>query len=583
MIKIKTIINTSVMLVCFLFVFCVQANVQVHMRVLDMHGYELEQVQVGKPFTVEIAVQGVENNVADPTIKGARSFDMHRTSYQMSTMNNRSTVKYLYATQSDKQGVYSLGPAVVQNGNKVVESNILKIKVGHQEIPQKKSESKSNDTMFLKFSVDNEQVVAGQRLEGTITFYTSMPDVSITSVTDPAIDGFVRLDKAKPRQGVEHINGKQYSYAQWRWKFFPKEPGRLTIPSCYVDVAYRAEDDYFSAFASFFQARQKRERIFSDALTINVKALPEYSGIVDAVGQFKNFTATVNQAVAREGDGIVVSLSIDGDSDIDNLNLELQNLPNVFKSYSSKQHVEKGNKRDQLTRKTFEFIVQGMEAGEWELPEQKFTYYDVYDEQYKTLTTSPLILKILSQPSKKKYVPPSNDFSTKTAIDMDGDVGSVFALNTYGHWHEIPERKMPGWLFMVLFFAPLGIWFSGALRRTIVRYKKWRAPQAQWRSAFKIARKKLKLARKENNFSAIYRLFVELFTLRCSVKDCVISQEMTKKILTDGGLSEEQVCEWEEFFNTISAFVFYNTEGGQGQEGLFDQADKWIKVLEDIL
>ena len=500
----------------------------------------------------------------------------------MQTINNKTKVIYKYSACIASEGSHSIGPAIVEDDDTTSRSNIVIIKSGRQEIAQQPLEDENpRKKMFLKLEANNKNIVVGQKIEGTISFYCSVANVSLHGFNPPKIDGFICNDRAKPLQGVQEIEGQQYSYVTWHWQLFANQAGQLLIPACSVNCTVKNEDDFLSNFSSFFYVRQNKKRIHSDSLVVDVNSLPSYLGTVDAVGEFQNFTAHLNQAVARQGDGIVVSLSLEGDADFENLNLELQNVPHTFKLYSSKQIIDIV-KNTSLSRKTFEFILQGMEAGEWELPEQKFTYYHVDSESYKTLKTSSLLIKILPQIVSKKYIPPTNDNDNLTSVETDGDIDTI-SFNMYGPWRKIPERTMPWWLFMVLLFVPFGFWLSGFIRQMFYKIKKWNQPKIQWEKAFKSARYKLYRARQNNDFAALYTVFVELFAIRCSVKISVVSEQMTKKVLLAGGFSQEQLRDWEVFFTTLSAFVFYSAEFGESQKKLFDQADKWIDILEKIL
>lgn len=581
MIKIRTTIKRSIFIL-LLCNFCISAKIRVDLRVLDSDGHELEQVQAGKPFVLDVSVKDARSSISDPHIEGVEAFSVRRSGYRMNLINNQSTINYTFVTRIDKPGSYSIGPAIVQDRDERAQSSVLILKVGKSEIAYGDNrQNKKTKKIFLQLATDKKQVVAGEKIKGTITLYCSVPDVSLHSIKEPKLDGFVRMDKGAPQQGVQVIDGQKYSYVMWNWRCFAKQPGQFVVPACSADISMPPEGDFYSQFSSFFNVRSHRKRVHSNALTIAVDPLPPHTGLVDAVGQFQNFSASVNQAVAREGDGIVLTLALEGDADLEHLQLEPQDLPHIFKSYSSKQYISD----DKMAKKSFEFIIQGMEPGEWEIPEQKFTYYDVAKDAYKELKTSPLMIKILSGTTRKKYVPPvPDDPSLATAIDAGSSVGGGnLVLDTYGNWYEISERKMPDWLFLLLFLAPLGIWASRLLRRAFRRYLMWHAPRTQWKNAFKIAHNKLQQAKKRNDYSALYRVMVDLFAVRCSVKHAQVSDALTKSVLQVGGLSEEQLRDWDHFFAQISSFVFYKTKAGDVDKALFDQADAWVGVLEKVL
>jgi len=571
-----------------MFLFCTfvaHAQMHVHVRAFNSGRCELEQAQVGKPFRLEISVEESDGAISEPEIEGIESFYVSSSGYHMQNINGRTTIVYNYTIRIDKKGSFSIGPVTVEDEKTIAKSDLLLLKVGEKELLHSvaRSEQEDDKKIFLTIKADTQKVVVGQKVEGTMTFYCSRPRVSLLAVVDPDVDGFVRLEKEHPKQGVTKINGKQYSYVQWRWKFFPSQSGELIFPLCSADISRQSNDNFFSGFG-FLHPRIEKKRLYSNALTMFVDPLPQHKKTVDAVGEFRELTIRLNQAVAKEGDGIVVKLSLEGDGDLENLFLDLQDMPHTFKSYRSKQYIEPLERETEFRKKTFEFIVQGMEKGEWEIPKQTFTYYSVEGKEYETLMTGPQLVKILQSGLTKQYVPPSIDVGSSIAVNTDVLVeDDSIALNEYGNWYKTSKRKMPFWLFVLLVFAPVGIWLSRFLHRLIAGYNSWRSPKREWKNAFKIARQKLKRGERLRDVAAPYRIFVELFSRRCAVKDTEVSDCMTQEILKTGGLTEQQMVEWEKFFATASAFVFYSVQGKQEEQNLFDQAEKWIKVLEEIL
>ena len=601
MIKIRTIISAPLvrvlndgqsflrkaghflLLSCLFFTVSVSAIKQVTLRALSHDGQELEQAQVGQTFILEVAVTGAGYSVSDPDIH-VDGCVLHRTGYQMNMINDEAIVKYMYQARIDTIGSHTIGPAVTSVGGISAQSAPLRIKVGKELVLRDNDAQLENDKeLFLHLSSNGQRVVVGQQAEGTLTFYYAIPVINIQELTDPSVEGFVCKNRTTPEQGIESINGKQYQYMTWHWQLPTNKPGDLVVPSCTAEVAVQPIRDSFNRYSALFFMGAELKRLHSNSLTLHIDPLPPYNGVVDAVGQFQHFTAHLNQVTAREGDGIVLTLAIEGATDLDKLNIALQEVPHVFKSYSSKQHVENKKSGSQMAKKTFEFIMQGMEPGTWEIPAQKFTFYDIKLHKYTTLKTKPLTIKIVAQMQTKKYVPPSlDDLLLATAIDAEGD-NDDFVLDTHGNWRAVSERTMPWWLFMSLFFAPLGLWISRFLRRLLRRYGRWRAPRSRWRSAFKVARKQLQHAESTQDFSALYRLFVDLFVIRCSIKQTLVSEQMTTQVLRVGGLSSEQTQEWKEFFADISSFVFYNATTSDAEKKLFDQANKWLTILEDML
>src|SRR5581483_8503416 len=107
------------------------------------------------------------------------------------------------------------------------------------------------------------------------------------------------------------------------------------------------------------------------------------------------------------------------------------------------------------TYTTFEYIVQGSQAGEWTLPSQEFTYFDTTTRKYRTLKTEPLVITITPSPLKKQHAPAVAS-PVSTALDTTSDIRDVIApLHSKGKWYGHHEKMLPWWLFVIGFLAPL--------------------------------------------------------------------------------------------------------------------------------
>ena len=171
MTRIKKII--SVLFVTHFFISApLNATMRVTLRALNNEGYELEQVQAGRPFILEVSVEGADGTVSDPRVAGTNHFAIHRVGCQMYMINNKVTSKYTYATRIDKYGSYSIGPAIAHDGNKTAQSGIVTVSVGEKETTKISQVVQKGQAMFVRLEAQESRVVVGQKLEGTVTFYS---------------------------------------------------------------------------------------------------------------------------------------------------------------------------------------------------------------------------------------------------------------------------------------------------------------------------------------------------------------------------------------------------------------------------
>ena len=242
-------------------------------------------------------------------------------------------------------------------------------------------------------------MVVGEKIHCSLRFYYQNPSLSLENVGEPASTGITVCERKGPTAGTEFINKIPYTFIEWEWDAYPDQTGKILMPAYSLDFNMpSAQENRADLFSMFFGQRLVRKRIYSNAVELNVDSLPPHPHQPNAIGSFKSIHAKAQPATARQGEGIILTLEFEGDGNFERLEtFALEGMPDALKWYDSKSYsepIQKGHK------KSFEYIIQGLQPGEWEIPSQKFTYFDVKNRTYKTLKSSPLLLTIVSLPTQ---------------------------------------------------------------------------------------------------------------------------------------------------------------------------------------
>ncbi|MGE0206855.1 MAG: BatD family protein, partial [Candidatus Babeliales bacterium] len=317
-----------------------------------------------------------------------------------------------------------------------------------------------------------------------------------------------------------------------------------------------------------FNSGMEQKQIFSQAVSLDVQELPEHTGPVHGIGVYDSLTAVVDHAQAQEGEGIVYRLTLKGDGDLQSIQpLELT-MQEGLKYYESKNFIDAAKKE-----KTFEYIVQGIKAGSWEIPPARFTYYDLQKRAYVTLESNPIIITINESAHQKDlYAEKQNKEGQKK------DEESHVMLNE-GPWYAHKERSLSWWLFWLLFFIPLvGIAYS-LINRFIENYYTQHSAMFRKKKAFSHARAALKAAELSNNQQNLYTIFVQCFVDRCALVPSAVTVESIDSYLHQAGMPVEVRKQWQEFFDTIVQIKFF-----QGfKADIFKEAYTWLNQLENYI
>lgn len=560
------------------FLFCSLSahSVKVHLEACDANGERRNQFAIGQPFMLEVSVEGISGSVPTPTINGIERFSVKRTGYYMSSINGKTKTKISFQVRIDEPGDFTMGPAVINYQQKKYESDHVTVVVKESvSVSQslKSNQSTTTQHAFLHLSTDTDHVVVGQKMSGTLCFYYQDPSTKLVHIGKPDAMGFEIKNLKEPLAGLREINGVTYQYAQWEWDMFPTKPGQLIIPAYYADYELLNQSSRgLGNFFIFVNGISDRKRLYSNAIKIQVDPLPPHDEKVEAIGQFTEINASIKPSIAKEGEGIVLAIELVGEGNFDSISAPTVRLPQELKCYPSHNSIIKKN--NELCKK-FEYIVQGMKCGDWEIPQQSFTYFDVEKHVYKTLSTSPLVVTIVPNPHAIKNELMDYEDGNR-AVDKKYDE-QYLALNTTGPWHEIKEHApISWWIFYFLFALPfiyflsswvLAHWCDDYLRKRVCRQ----------------ARKQIKMSSASGDTSHFYYIFEQLFVVLLNNGDEVIASENIRNYLKARGFSDELLIEWDAFFGSITQTAFCFTGNEKNNSDFCKAAQQWIDRLENIM
>jgi len=252
-------------------------------------------------------------------------------------------------------------------------------------------------------------------------------------------------------------------------------------------------------------------------------------------------------------------VEVEGVGNLQAIAVPLLNLPKALKHYDSNSGIIAPRHSDELPKKRFEFIVQGMECGDCEIPEQLFIYFDIERNAYTTLRTSPLAVSIMPgvNSGKKDAAMPTTAIE-QTAVDFGVEEEKIADINAVGQWYPVTEREpLPWWLFQLLFLMPcIYIGYPRITEKFIML--SGNSTRLARRRAFRQARKQIGQAITLADDKNLYAIFMQLF------------QHLDK-------LPQGQ--EWNEFFERITHAAYAQSDNKNTNE-LCRMAKQWLERLE---
>lgn len=566
---------------CSLFFLCffISSYASITLHVTDMQRHALKEVQVGEPFLLTI---GTNDDAADrePRIEGLHDLYVKRVGTRLLNINGKKSQEHTYQIRIDKQGSYTLGPAVDPVTGE--RSLTMRIKAVASSVQSKAPESRApvnrqSAGVLLRLATDKENVYVGQRIKTILQFFAPESEqLSIEQVTaqDPVTISV--SEKIGPKKGIQEIDGKKYAYWQWQWDMFAEEPGQLVIPSYVLDYAkHLPMDNYLGSWASFFGPQYEHKRVYSNAVTLQVKSLPSYDKQVNAVGSFIRYTAQIQPAIAQQYEGMVLTLILEGSGNIDQIQAPELQLPDAFKWYASKQYVR--HVSGDTYQKVFEYIVQALQPGDWEIPEQAFTFFDVEVVAYKELKTAPLLVTIIEGRSPELITYEQSPVICKQEANS---CQSLLLLQN----NKVSDASGPMslYIFILLLLLPLCIGLAIKGREIMYAFVLYYFPAYAHYCAYKQAQKEISDACELLQAYKLYEIYVRYVA---AMTGRVTTSLTTADII---GLFECSSFEQQKkdaaklFFNEITE-IAYAGEKKEVAYGACSNAMEWLHELERLL
>ncbi len=548
-------------------------SISVDIQVLDEQGIPITQTGIGIPTILKVIVRGTSSQVDTVYIDGLKYFDVERrgTAKQLSTINGVTSIKtvYQYMIRAQNEGMYSIGPVHVSIDGTSYNSQSISLDVRRGYCPS----SSATKKVALEVLVNKKIVVVGQKVPLRIRIYTN-EECELLGIEPLELQHCKIGTMQGPFSGVDERHGIQRKYVEWQTAIIPQKTGEFIIPAlkAYYKELMSKGGLHTDFFGGLFNFGYHKKYTYSNVVNIKVESLPKYEGKVHAIGSFTSLRAQLNQHEAKQGEGIVLSLELEGEGDFDNIVHPRLDVPESLTYYDSKATIVPSG-----IKKTFEYIVQGKQEGIWNVPSQDFVFFDVNDKIYKVLQTASLPITIVR--GKRDEVSDIKTEKSEVDVAVTDKQNDFWLVNENCQQMISYQKRLPPYiLFLCLVFPFIICLISGlcflshwhTTRDAVILKRKY---------VFTETKKKIKIAAKIHDTSALYDIFITLFADRYSVERSEISHDLIQQKLVY--LSKATCTQWAIFFSKITEQAYANRYLTlQEQEELFKGALMWVTLFQ---
>jgi hypothetical protein len=552
--------------------FCIplKGNHRLQLRVLNKKNDQpVTKLALGVPYTLELKAEG-NQDLYKVSIPGLEDFHSEFCGASHMNLMSHVTTVHTYVLRADKLGTFTLGPVELVTSQGTVVSNTLALIIEQQE----------QSDVIVHMAFDTSTFVVGQRVQGRIRVHLSQ-GMQLINLQLPALDQKIGqcTQQGQHQQSRRILNGKTYECFEFPLDFIFNQSGCYSLPKIGACCRIPVKNQHSSWGFSFLQQSFQDQWFYSTEDTIiQIDPLPAYPDPVDGVGVFSTFSMAVDHTKARIGEGIVLTLQLEGKDGIQDAKQPQLTIPAGLKYYESKTSLEPLNHGS--FKKSFEYIVQGLQSGTWEIPAQTFTFFDTKAHSYKTLKTQHKIVTINESAMNYQHQPQSSDEQETVFVDEN----ALCPINNDGPWTFSPERSLSWiWFFLILIIPCCTICYL-IIKNYIQQLDPEYWLQRRKKYAFKQIRKRLIKIKKSNNVVQLYEVFTQLFVDRCQISCAEMNAEYIEKILKNAGFLAETIDQWNRFFHQLAEYAFFKPTFEQTVVyDLLNRAQIWINQLEEKL
>ena len=581
-----------------------------------------KQVIVGRPFQITYTVNQRSRDLRAPefTDFDVLSGPYTSTSSSTSFVNGKRTSSfeqtYTYMLMAQRAGTFTIGPATVKVDGENVQSNGVRIEVlPEDQQPQQQTQSTqsnrntqnnqssqssqaSSENIFVRTIASKTKVHEQEALLITYKLYFANVDVAqLTNNTKlPEFTGFLKqdLEQGEIQTELEHYNGRNYQTAVlYRTVLYPQHSGDITIDPAKFEAVLRVQtqqrarsifDDFFGSYTNV------TKMLTAPGVTIHVNALPggKPAGFSGGVGKF-NLTPSISQTELQANEAVTIKLDISGSGNMKLIKTPAIDWPEGFEPYDPKvTNNFKTTTSGVSGTKSIEYLAIPRSVGEYTIPAVKFSYFDIDEKAYKTLTTPEYTIRV------KRGAGAANDKGEEAVVVNYTQKEDIKQLGTDIRYIDTKAPKQSTeyrlqntdliWLWYVVPLL-LAIILLIVLRKQIKEASD--LTRMKYKRANKVAQKRLKAAAaalkandKEAFYAAIEQAAWTYLSDRLSIPMAELNKDNIATILAQKGVSEALIAEVKNVLSTAE-FARYAPSTDHGMEDLYTATTNLINNLED--
>lgn len=508
-------------------------------------------VEVGEEFQIIFSANGNASEFKAPNLLGLRKISGPNKSSSSSVeiingkINSSKTTSFSYYVSALSEGELTIPSATIKIEGKKIQTQPIKISVIKAD-PNRKKGFQIGDNVKVEVELSKRNVYQGEQILVTYKLFSKINLVDISVSQFPNLNGFWNEKiETSSRSTVQNIDGTNYRVWEVSKSILtPQKSGDLKIDPMKINITVQLKSQNRSGdiFGMFNNYRNVEEEIQSKSITIKVKDLPENppTSFNGAVGVFK-LKAKTNKKIADANTAINYEIELSGSG---NLHL-IDNIPVIFpddfevfdpekqdKSFTSKNSI-KG-------KLIFNHLIIPRFQGEYQIPSQEFSFFNLNTKKYETLKTQAIDIKVNKGSDQTNVIASSEQLLEENDKSLSPiKTKSEFKLINDKMWHQ-------KWWYILLLILPILLTISAGIRQVYINIIDKNPIDRKYRKSLKIAQKRLKNAElflkndeKQRFYEEIEKSLLNYFSHKFNTETADLSKEKISEIFTNRQVDKE--------------------------------------------
>jgi len=570
------------------------------------------QVAVSQPFTYSIVLNRQPSKMANihftyfDLLSGPNTSVSQNLVISGNQTISQSSYTYSYTLAAQKEGTFTIPEVSFMIDGQQVKSNAVTIKVSGKvsqptqtQQPQNRQTVSANSNfdkndVFIRGEISKSTPYVGEQVTVTYKLYLGGSVTGGFSVNNadmpiqPDLWSYVLGDpKQNPPASNEMVDGKRYTvYVIRRNALFPQRAGKINITPLSLDITVGVRYLRQVGWMSVPDVQEYNLKIKSNAITLNVKELPQTNqpDNFDPISGIYKITSSLSRKELKANEATNLAITISGSGNIQHLSNPIINFPSDF-DVSDPRITDNINTTGSIVNgsRTFEYVIIPRNEGKFTIPSITYSYFDLSNESYKTLTTESYQLDVAHNDAQISTN--SGNINQKDIKILDKDIRYIKSGKTGLH-HK--DRIFFGttWYWLLLFIPLLFlllfilIWRKEIEKRKDIAATKNRKANKTALKRLKNAKKLLEAQNKDEFYIEISKALWGYMSDKCHIPLAQLSTETVEIKLLDKGVPHEQIG---EFIDTLAQCEFARfAPTGDSAQIMQDMYEKTLLFITKI-